>query len=74
MMEHTESQTTAETLFHRFRHYAGGWSNFDLVEPCGRPGFCIGCTYHHPFCTEYGRVLKGEEAYQAFSTVRGTIP
>ncbi len=48
-------------LHHRFRHYQGRWSNFDLVEPCRRPETCIGCLYHHPFCTETGRVLAGDE-------------
>ena len=45
-----------EIKFHRFRHYEGRFSNFDLIDPCTKPKFCAGCEFNHPFCSEEGRV------------------
>jgi hypothetical protein len=54
------TQTTDDRRFHRFRHYPGVWSTFDMIEPCAKPKRCMGCQYHHPFCTETGRVSVEE--------------
>ncbi len=50
MGEHTPQR------WHRFAHYQGRWSGFDLIERCEKPKFCIGCNYKHPFCSEEGRI------------------
>jgi hypothetical protein len=52
---------SAEKRYHCFRHYQGTWSTFDQIEECAKPNWCCGCTYDHPFCTEYGRVLEPEK-------------
>lgn len=52
------SENIPEKRWHRIRFYEGRWSTFDLVEECSRPGFCVGCTYKHPFCSETGRIIE----------------
>jgi len=45
--------------YHRFRHYQGRFSNFDLIEACDKPKWCCGCEFKHPFCDETGHVEAG---------------
>lgn len=45
-----------EIRWHRFAHYQGRWSTFDLIEECQKPKFCCGCEFKHPFCSESGEV------------------
>jgi hypothetical protein len=56
------TQMTEGQRFHRFRHYPGVWSTFDMIEPCAKPKWCMGCEFYHPFCTERGRVSPEEVA------------
>lgn len=48
-------------IYHRFRFYQGRFSNFDLVEPCGKPGRCQACAIAVPLCDARGRVHSGDE-------------
>lgn len=50
-----------EKVYQRIKFYQHGWSNFDAIEECSKPKFCVGCTYKHPVCDKNGRVSNPAE-------------